>query len=133
MEAIGILEVILSSTELIKGINTTIKDLKGTPLIFQTIHDQVNQITHQLNHLQRESQTRILPQDLREAWLGYQQTCNRTLKRVLEILCSYATGNKTKLAVFNNNKFQYMGGKEELDGLLRPLRECNNYFTWLSE
>ena len=133
MEAVVILEVIVSSIELIKAINTIIQSLKDTPLIIQTIHDQVNQITHQLTHLQRESQTRILPRDLRDAWLGYQQTCDRTLKRVQEILCSYATGLKTKLAVFNNAKFQYLGGKEELDGLLRPLRECNDYFIWLSE
>ncbi|PVH77032.1 hypothetical protein DL98DRAFT_574047 [Cadophora sp. DSE1049] len=133
MEAVGILEVIVTSIELAKAIITIVKDLKGTHVIIQTIHDQVNQMTHQLKHLRRESQSRTLRPDLLEAWLGYQQTCNRTLSRIQEILCSYARHSRTKLAVFNSAKFRYFGGKEELDELLRPIKECNEYFSWLSE
>ncbi|KAK0114032.1 hypothetical protein ONS95_014273 [Cadophora gregata] len=115
------------------GIHSIIKALRTFPIIIADTHDEMDQMILRLKHLQRESQTRTLPLDMLEAWLRYQQTCNRTLDSIQEILSSYAKRSKSFRAPLNFLDFQFFSGKDKLVELLKPLKECSDYFSWLSK
>ncbi|KAG4437197.1 hypothetical protein IFR05_007316 [Cadophora sp. M221] len=133
MEAIAIWEAVVLGLEIANSINTVITELESTLSIIETVNDRVNQIIHRLNHLRRESRIRFVPVDLMEAWLRYQRTCNATLRLIQDLLrkCSKRCGSR--LAALYRIRFQYCGGKKELEGRLGSIQECNDYFGWLSE
>lgn len=130
MEAIAILDAVVLGLEIARSITAFITELKHTELILGTIHDQVNHIALQLNHLQSESRVRFLSADLMKAWLGYQNRCNGTLRDIQDILKKHSKLCESS-AVVADFKFKYLEGEDKLRVQLESIQRCNDYFGFL--
>ncbi|RDL31966.1 uncharacterized protein BP5553_09368 [Venustampulla echinocandica] len=118
--------------ETIKAINIIIGDLRSTPAIVQRIMSKSAQLRGLLEALQRKSQTQILSDAGTKGWLEQQHHCNRTLRRIEDILEEYAKGSTAKVPILSAITFEF-GPKGELIEHMKDLEDSVKNFIWHSK